>query len=71
MSILDLPVAMPEVVLGLSPLLLFGKNPLGVALAELGVRIVFTKLGVVVAEFFTAATLRYKSALLSIRVRES
>lgn len=54
MSILDLPVAMPEVVLGLSLLLLFGKNPLGVALAELGVRIVFTKLGVVVAEFFTA-----------------
>ncbi|NPA69224.1 MAG: ABC transporter permease subunit [Crenarchaeota archaeon] len=54
MTILDLPIAMPEVVLGLALLLLFGKTPLGTFLKYLGIRVVFTKIGVVVAEFFTA-----------------
>lgn len=53
-TIIDMPIAMPELVLGLALLLLFGRTPLGTALAYLGIRIVFTKLGVIVAEFFTA-----------------
>ena len=53
-SILDLPMAFPELVLGLALLLLFGKTALGEGLAEFGVRVVFTKLGIIVAQFFTA-----------------
>jgi molybdate transport system permease protein len=53
-SILDLPMAFPELVLGLALLLLFGRTAIGEALSELGVRVVFTKLGIVVAQFFTA-----------------
>ncbi|RUM33568.1 MAG: molybdate ABC transporter permease subunit [Archaeoglobus sp.] len=53
-SILDLPMAFPELVLGLALLLLFGSTPIGNALSNLGIRIVFTKLGIVVAQFFTA-----------------
>jgi len=50
----DLPVAFPELVLGLCLLLLFGKTPLGKALSSLGLEFVFTVKGVVVAQFFTA-----------------
>ncbi len=53
-SIIDLPMAFPELVLGLALLLLFGNTALGRGLSELGVRVVFTKLGIVVAQFFTA-----------------
>ncbi|NJF24618.1 ABC transporter permease [Thermococcus sp. Bubb.Bath] len=53
-SILDLPMAFPELVLGLALLLLFGRTPIGEALSDVGVRVVFTKLGIVVAQFFTA-----------------
>jgi molybdate transport system permease protein len=53
-TIVDLPVAFPELVLGLCLLLLFGKTPFGEALSALGLDFVFTKKGVVVAQFFTA-----------------
>ncbi|NJE10579.1 ABC transporter permease [Thermococcus sp. MAR1] len=53
-SILDLPMAFPELVLGLALLLLFGRTALGDALSALGINVVFTKLGIVVAQFFTA-----------------
>jgi molybdate transport system permease protein len=53
-TIVDLPVAFPELVLGLCLLLLFGKTPLGKALSAIGLDFVFTKKGVVVAQFFTA-----------------
>ncbi|NDV18623.1 ABC transporter permease subunit [Pseudodesulfovibrio sp. JC047] len=53
-TIIDLPVAFPELVLGLCLLLLFGKTPIGTALNALGLDFVFTKKGVVAAQFFTA-----------------
>ncbi len=53
-SILDLPMAFPELVLGLALLLFFGKTPIGEALAAIGIKVVFTKLGIIVAQFFTA-----------------
>ncbi len=53
-SIIDLPMAFPELVLGLALLLLFGRTAIGETLSDLGVKIVFTKLGIVVAQFFTA-----------------
>jgi len=53
-TIVDLPVAFPELVLGLCLLLLFGRTPLGRALSAVGLEFVFTVQGVVVAQFFTA-----------------
>jgi len=53
-SILDLPMAFPELVLGLALLLLFGNTVIGRWLSYVGINVVFTKLGIVVAQFFTA-----------------
>ena len=53
-SILDLPMAFPELVLGLALLLLFGQSFIGKSLESFGIKIVFTKLGIMVAQFFTA-----------------
>nr|WP_321259336.1 ABC transporter permease [uncultured Pseudodesulfovibrio sp.] len=53
-TIIDLPVAFPELVLGLCLLLLFGKTPIGKALSSVGLDFVFTKKGIVAAQFFTA-----------------
>ncbi len=61
-TILDLPVAFPELVLGLCLLLLFGNTLVGKVLSQLSVNLVFTKQGVVAAQFFTA--LPYASRIL-------
>ncbi|MDD3042571.1 MAG: ABC transporter permease [Methanosarcinaceae archaeon] len=53
-SILGLPMAFPELVLGLALLLLFGQTPLGTGLEALGIRVPFSKPGIVVAQFFVA-----------------
>ncbi|MBI9081687.1 MAG: ABC transporter permease subunit [Pseudodesulfovibrio sp.] len=53
-TIVNLPVAFPELVLGLCLLLLFGKTPIGKALSAIGLDFVFTRKGVVAAQFFTA-----------------
>lgn len=53
-TIMDIPIAFPELVLGLCLILLFGKTPLGNFLSSVGINFVFTKEGVVVAQFFTA-----------------
>ncbi|ACV69104.1 ABC transporter permease [Desulfohalobium retbaense] len=53
-AVVDLPVAFPELVLGLCLLLCFGKTPVGKWLSAVGLPLVFTKQGVVAAQFFTA-----------------
>lgn len=53
-TIIDLPIAFPELVLGLCLLLIFGNTALEDLLSKFGINIVFTKQGVVVAQFFTA-----------------
>lgn len=53
-TITDLPVAFPELVLGLCLLLVFGNSPVGNFFRSIGFDVVFTKKGVVVAQFFTA-----------------
>ena len=53
-SILDLPIAFPELVLGLCLLMLFGQTLIGKSLETVGIKIVFTKLGIIVAQVFTA-----------------
>ncbi len=53
-TIIDLPIAFPELVLGLCLLLLFGNPALQKILGTLGFDFVFTKQGIVLAQFFTA-----------------
>ena len=53
-AIIDLPIAFPELVLGLCLLLLFGNPVIQETLKTLGLDFVFTKQGIVVAQFFTA-----------------
>ncbi len=53
-TIIDLPIAFPELVLGLCLLLLFGSPAVQNVLGKLGLDFVFTKQGIVIAQFFTA-----------------
>ncbi len=53
-SVIDLPMAFPELVLGLSLLLFFGNTYVSRSFEIIGLKIVFTKLGIVVAQIFTA-----------------
>ena len=54
-TVVDLPMAFPELVLGLCLLLLFGHDPLASWLKLVGVDIVFSKTGIAIAQIFTAA----------------
>jgi len=53
-SILDLPMAFPEIVLGIALLMLFGDNIFGNFLKSFGINIIFTTLGIIIAQFFVA-----------------
>jgi molybdate transport system permease protein len=53
-SILDLPMAFPEIILGIALLMLFGNNLLGNFLQNIGIDIVFTVTGIIIAQFFVA-----------------
>ncbi len=53
-SIFNLPIAFPELVLGLCLLQLFGVTAFGKILHQAGLEVVFTRKGIVVAQFFTA-----------------
>lgn len=53
-SILDLPMAFPEIVLGIALLMLFGNRFLGNFLDSLGIQVVFTTTGIIIAQFFVA-----------------
>lgn len=53
-TLLYLPMALPQIVLGLCLLLLFGAPPVVQVLQALRIDLVFTRTGVVVAQFFTA-----------------
>ncbi|MCE5213176.1 MAG: ABC transporter permease [Methanobacterium sp.] len=53
-SILDLPIAFPEIVLGIALLMIFGNRFLGPFLNNLGIDIIFTTTGIIIAQFFVA-----------------
>ena len=50
-TILDLPMALPPIVAGLGLLLIFGTTATGSYLADMGLKFVFTPLGIVMAQF--------------------
>ncbi len=53
-SIIDVPMALPEIVIGIALLMLLGNNLLGEPLQSIGINIVFSKTGIIVAQFFVA-----------------
>jgi molybdate transport system permease protein len=53
-TVIDLPIAFPELVLGLCLLSIFGNTALADFLQHFGIKVVFTKQGIVVGQFFTA-----------------
>ena len=52
--ILDIPMALPEIVIGIALLMLFGNTLLGEPFRMFNVYIIFTTTGIVVAQFFVA-----------------
>ncbi|MCF7936597.1 MAG: ABC transporter permease [Synergistales bacterium] len=66
-TIVDLPMAFPELVLGLCLLLLFGHSILGDALERLGLELIFSKPAIVIAQVFTAAPYAIRVAYSSFR----
>jgi len=53
-TVLDLPIAFPELVLGLCLLLFFGSDHVAAALKKVGIELVFTRQAIVAAQIFTA-----------------
>jgi molybdate transport system permease protein len=53
-TVLGLPMAFPELAMGLALLLLFGQGFLGPALEAAGLKVTFSKLGIIIAQFFVA-----------------
>lgn len=53
--ILDLPISFPPIVAGLGLLIIFGTTSLGTALEDLGLKLVFSPAGIVLAQFFVNA----------------
>lgn len=61
-TLIDLPMIMPPLVAGLGLLFLFGRRGLGGTLAGLGIDVLFTPLGVVLAQSFVATTVLLRAA---------
>lgn len=62
-NLIDLPIVLPPAVAGLSLLLVFGRRGwLGGPLDELGLRITFTELAVIIAQTFIAVSLFIRAA---------
>ncbi|WP_292818441.1 ABC transporter permease [Methanobrevibacter sp.] len=52
--ILDIPMALPEIVVGIALLMFLGNYGLGGILDSIGINFVFNTLGIIIAEFFIA-----------------
>ncbi len=59
-AVLELPLALPPVVAGLALLILFGASGFGKALADAGIKFVFTPQGIVMAQFFVIFPFMYR-----------
>ncbi|KZX10340.1 ABC transporter permease [Methanobrevibacter filiformis] len=52
--VLDLPIALPEIVVGIALLMFLGSNGIGEYLENIGIVLVFNSLGIIIAQFFIA-----------------
>lgn len=66
-TLLDVPLVMPPLVAGLGLLFLFGRPMLGGPLATLGIELLFSPAGVVLALAFIATTVVLRSAMAAFR----
>ncbi|WP_457755650.1 ABC transporter permease [Thermodesulfatator indicus] len=67
-TLLDIPIVLPPLVSGLALLILFGGTSyLGKLLNEIGFKIIFTKKGIIIAQFFVASPFFIKTAKESIQ----
>ena len=66
-TLLDVPLVMPPLVAGLGLLFLFGRPMLGGPLATLGIELLFSPAGVVLALAFIATTIVLRSAAAAFR----
>jgi len=53
-TVLDIPIAFPEILIGIMLLIFLGNTPLNYMMDGLGIQIVFTDLGVICAQFFVS-----------------
>ena len=60
-AVIDLPIAFPQVLLGLCLLLFFGLDSVVSVLDFFNISVIFSKLGIVVAQFFTALPFSVKT----------
>jgi molybdate transport system permease protein len=70
--IMELPLALPPVVAGMALLILFGATDFGRALADIGIKFVFTRQGIILAQFFVIMPFMYrimKTTFLGINPR--
>lgn len=61
-TILDLPLVMPPLIVGVGLLFLLGKDMLGAHLAKLGINFIFNPSGAVIAQAFIATPIVMRSA---------
>lgn len=59
--IIDLPMAFPEIVIGIALLMFLGSNGIGEYLETLGVELVFNTTGIIIAQFFVALPFAVKT----------
>ncbi|MCL2116025.1 MAG: ABC transporter permease [Methanobrevibacter sp.] len=59
--IIDLPMAFPEIVVGIALLMFLGSNGIGDYLEILGIELVFNTTGVIIAQFFVALPFAVKT----------
>lgn len=52
--IIDLPMAFPEIVIGIALLMFLGSNGIGNYLENAGIQLVFNSAGIIIAQFFVA-----------------
>ncbi len=70
-NLIDLPIVLPPAVAGLALLLVFGRRGwVGAPLAELGIRITFTELAVIMAQTFIAVSLFIRAASIGFAAVE-
>jgi molybdate transport system permease protein len=70
-TLIELPIVLPPAVAGLSLLLVFGRRGwVGAPLDQLGIRITFTELAVVIAQTFIAVSLFIRAAAIGFAAVE-
>jgi len=70
-NLIDLPIVLPPAVAGLALLLVFGRRGwLGAPLDDLGVRVTFTQVAVVIAQTFIAVSLFIRAATIGFAAVE-